>query len=81
MYLEHFGFSVEPFEIAPNSDNVGCEIEPRTWHTVVSLEPGSIVYEVKQGPYDPETDKEFASWAPAEGEERVKEYLEKLKQA
>src|SRR5581483_5608716 len=32
------------------------------WHTFVALEPGTAVFEAKNGPYDPSTDKEFAPW-------------------
>lgn len=46
----------------------GCEIAPRTWHSIICLEPGSVAYEVKDGPYDAKVDKHFASWAPKEYE-------------
>lgn len=46
--------------------NFGVEIKPGTWHSFISLENGSCVYEIKEGPYDPKADKRFASWAPAE---------------
>lgn len=46
------------------------QIPPGTWHTTVCHSP-VIFFEVKQGPYIPEEDKNFASWAPAEGEETV----------
>ena len=45
----------------------GVEIPPRTWHTFVSLEENSVLYEIKDGPYVKETDKNFAEWAPSEG--------------
>jgi len=44
----------------------GIEIPPRTYHTIVALEKDTCVYEVKDGPYDPEDDKYFAPWAPTE---------------
>ncbi|MDP3444813.1 MAG: WbuC family cupin fold metalloprotein, partial [Ignavibacteria bacterium] len=47
--------------------NFACEIPARTWHSVISLEAGSVAYEVKHGPYNPIDDKNFASWAPKEG--------------
>ena len=47
--------------------NFGAEIAARTWHTVISLESGSVAYEVKDGPYDVRIDKFFAPWAPKEG--------------
>ncbi len=47
--------------------NLGVEIPPRTWHSLACLQPGTILLELKPGPYEPMTDKDFAKWAPAEG--------------
>ena len=47
--------------------NYGVEIAPGKWHSLISLEKGSVVYEVKDGPYHPIDDKNFADWAPKEG--------------
>jgi cupin fold WbuC family metalloprotein len=58
----------------PVTGNYGAEIQPRTWHCLIALEQGSLVYEVKDGPYDPSDDKFFASWAPAEGESGADTY-------
>ena len=52
----------------PQKGNYGGEIAPRAWHTLISLENHSVAYEVKDGPYDANVDKNFASWAPAEGD-------------
>ena len=57
---------------------VGVEVTPDSWHTVVALEPGSILLEVKAGPFDPTESKEFAPWAPEEGSEMAERYLEEL---
>lgn len=57
---------------------VGVELSPQTWHTVVALVPGSVLLEVKAGPFDPEQPKNLADWAPDEGSERVTEYLNEL---
>jgi cupin fold WbuC family metalloprotein len=46
---------------------VVVELAPGTWHTVVALEPGSIFFETKAGPYDPNAPRDFAPWAPEEG--------------
>ncbi len=54
------------------------EIDPGEWHMAVSLEKGTVVYEVKDGPYDPGNDKEFAPWAPEEGTQNANAYLERL---
>lgn len=42
------------------------EVPANTWHTVVSNQPGTIMFEVKEGPYSPVEDKDFAAWAPRE---------------
>ena len=64
--------------LAPDSDCVGAEIPARTYHTVISLETGSVAYELKDGPYNPAEDKNFASWAPPEGAVEAEAYLEQL---
>jgi cupin fold WbuC family metalloprotein len=46
----------------------GVEIPARTWHSIIALESGTVVYEVKNGPYSPIDDKNFAPWAPKEGD-------------
>ncbi len=56
----------------------GVEIDPGEWHTAVSLKAGTIIYELKDGPYDPLTDKQFAPWAPEEGSPEAKVFLEQL---
>lgn len=56
----------------------GAEIPERTFHTIVSLESGSVAYELKDGPYSPIDDKNFASWAPAEGSPDAVSYLRDL---
>lgn len=52
-------------------------IPVNTWHTVISITPG-IIIEEKTGPYNPETAKTFAPWAPQEGESGCEEYRENL---
>jgi cupin fold WbuC family metalloprotein len=50
------------------------------WHTFIALEPDTVVFEIKQGPYDAATDKEFAPWAPAENAVEASSYLSSLEQ-
>jgi cupin fold WbuC family metalloprotein len=44
----------------------GIDLAPGVWHTVVALSDVSVCYEVKPGPWEPASDKDFAEWAPAE---------------
>jgi cupin fold WbuC family metalloprotein len=62
----------------PLSGNFGAEIPERTFHTIVALDPDSVAYEVKDGPYALIDDKNFASWAPKEGETGAEEYLKEI---
>ncbi|MEM1296753.1 MAG: WbuC family cupin fold metalloprotein [Verrucomicrobiota bacterium] len=56
------------------------DIENGVWHGMVCLAPNSVILEVKMGPYDPETDKSFADWAPPEEAAEGERYLQSLKQ-
>jgi len=52
----------------PKKNEFAAEVAERTYHTIICLEPDSVIYELKDGPYDPADDKNFAPWAPKEGE-------------
>jgi cupin fold WbuC family metalloprotein len=56
----------------------GIDIPPGLWHTIVARTPRVVCYEVKPGPWIPGTDKEFADWAPAEGDSAASGYLATL---
>ena len=64
--------------ILTKETNFGVEIPPDTYHTIISLEPYSVLYEVKDGPYDPKSDKTFAPWAPEEGNQDSDNYLKNI---
>jgi cupin fold WbuC family metalloprotein len=57
---------------------VGIDLAPGVWHTVTALSETAICFEVKAGPYDAATDKEFAPWAPGEGDPAAAAYLASL---
>ena len=56
----------------------GTETPPGRWHTVVSLESGSVLLEIKAGPFDPSAPKFPAPWAPEEGSPEGVAYLDEL---
>lgn len=56
----------------------GAEVASSTWHTVVALEAGCILLEVKAGPFDPSQPKDLAPWAPEEGSGMAQGYLRDL---
>jgi cupin fold WbuC family metalloprotein len=57
------------------------EMPTSTWHTLVAAGGPVAFLEVKQGPYDPATAAEFASWAPVEGEGSVPRFQQWLREA
>jgi len=61
-----------------STKSFGVEIPPATYHTIIALETGTVVYEVKDGPWEMSTDKGFASWAPLEDSNESQFYLMEL---
>ncbi|MBI3694555.1 MAG: WbuC family cupin fold metalloprotein [Acidobacteria bacterium] len=61
--------------LATGSASFGIDIKPGVYHTFLALEPDTVLFEVKPGPYEESTDKDFAPWAPAEGSEQAAEFL------
>lgn len=57
------------------------EIPQGTWHTLVSLVPGTVLFEVKRGPYDPAAPSDYAPWAPPEGDARASAFEQRLRRA
>jgi len=47
------------------------EMPAGTWHAVLSVDHGGVIFEVKQGPYQPLREEDTQSWAPAEGGEGI----------
>ena len=47
---------VEAIELSPNGPVVAVNIPICQWHTVRSLESGTVILEVKDGPYKPLSD-------------------------
>lgn len=47
------GDVTDVIDLAPNSDCVALNIPMGQWHTVEALESGTVIMEVKDGPYAP----------------------------
>lgn len=58
--------------------NYAAEINPASWHSVISLEKGSVYYEVKDGPYNLKMDKIFAEWSPKEGAAEAGKFMNEI---
>lgn len=64
--------------LGPTSGTIGLDVRPGVYHTFLALEPDTVVFEAKTGPYDERVDKDFAPWAPAEGSPEAAAYLRRL---
>ena len=54
-------------ELQAGGPVVAVEVPAGAWHSLVSLASGTVLFEVKRGPYRPTGENDFASWAPREG--------------
>lgn len=77
--FDETGRITEKCLLNPLKGNYGAEIPAGTWHGLLVIEPDTILYEVKQGPFVPLVPTDFAPWSPAPEEtEEVKRFMEKL---
>ncbi|MGX2039820.1 WbuC family cupin fold metalloprotein [Methylocaldum sp. MU1018] len=79
MTFDGDGTVLERIDLSAAGGDTAVEIPPYTWHAAVVLAPETVMFEVKPGPYRPVEDKDFAAWAPEEGDpeaERVVAWYE-----
>ncbi|MBD3235446.1 MAG: cupin fold metalloprotein, WbuC family [Candidatus Eisenbacteria bacterium] len=72
------GGILEARHVGPHRETLGVDIAPGVWHCFAALHEDTVVFEGKNGPYDPATDKQFPDWAPADGEGKARDYLASL---
>lgn len=76
------GNIIEKVCLSPSAGAYGIEIPPGTWHNIISLESGTVILEIKGGPYLPLSPEDVASWAPAPSDtEEVAIYMKKMLEA
>jgi cupin fold WbuC family metalloprotein len=64
--------------VSVGGTHFGYHLPAGIFHTVVALEPNTVFFEAKAGPYTPTQASEFADWAPAEGTPDAADYLHKM---
>ena len=47
------GSVIEDLVLSPTEGRYGVNVEKNVWHTVEALEPNSVIFECKEGPYLP----------------------------
>lgn len=53
MFYDENGVEIESFDLNPLIGAYGIKIPAGQWHTLDVLESGSVIFEVKDGPYTP----------------------------
>lgn len=69
------GEITDHFVLDPKTNTHSAEINSKIYHTLICLESDSVGLDLKTGPFHPINDKDFAEWAPKEGDERCEDYL------
>lgn len=78
-FYDEAGNVTERALLNPSEGKYGLEIPPCTWHSIVALESGTVIFEIKKGPYSPLSPEDLASWAPAASdEEGAKGFMKRM---
>ncbi len=67
LIFDNAGRVTERTELQAGGETKAVELPPGAWHSLVALAPGTVLFEVKPGPYRPTGERNFAAWAPKEG--------------
>ena len=78
LFFDDAGRITRRVRVAPGSETFALEVPPGIWHGLIAHTDTAAFLEVKQGPYDAASDKEFAPWAPAEGAPEAAAYMNNL---
>lgn len=79
VFFDEWGNVERSAVLRAGGEVVGVDIPHGVFHSVLALEPGTIIFEAKAGPYVPVAPEERGAWAPAEGDAGVAEYLAALR--
>jgi len=72
------GLPSDAVRLATDGPNKAVDLPAGTWHMVIALNPGTVFFETKPGPYVALSDKDFAPWAPDESDPSSDVYLEQV---
>jgi len=78
VFFDDAGVVIGKLDLAPGAAAAGVHAPHGAFHTFLSLEPGTVFFETKAGPYVPLRPDELAPWAPAEGDPAAADYLAAL---
>ena len=71
--------TADKVNLNPDKGMYGIEIPPCIWHCIIVLEPNTVIYEIKQGPYAPLIPENLAPWAPdVADKEGIKAFMKRM---
>jgi cupin fold WbuC family metalloprotein len=76
--FDDVGFIENHFTLRACTDESVIDIEPGVWHSFIVLQKDTVIFEVKKGPYNGLTDKEFAPWSPDEFTEEASKWVDTM---
>jgi cupin fold WbuC family metalloprotein len=77
LILDEQGQVIHTERIEAQGPTRGLELAEGNFHTLIALEPNTVMLELKEGPYDPTTDKEFMQSFPEEGTAEAQQWVSK----
>lgn len=80
VFFDADGEAEDQVALCAGGEVLGVDIPHGVFHTVFALEPGTVIFEAKAGPYVPVAADERAAWAPVEGSAEAPAYLAGLRQ-
>lgn len=66
--------------VLEGGERMGINVPHNTYHCLLALDPGTVFFETKAGPYKPIDVAERAPWAPVEGARDAAAYLARLRE-
>lgn len=81
LQLDDAGTVLERVDLSADGECRVVEIPAGVWHTLAVTAPGTVLLEIKQGPYAPLLPEDFAAWAPAEGDSACAAMTERIANA
>lgn len=64
--------------IGPKEEFLGTKTNTDNYHTSIAFKNKSVIVEFTEGPYNVNTHKQRAKWAPVEGSDEGKKWVKKL---
>jgi cupin fold WbuC family metalloprotein len=77
LILDEQGQVLHTEKISAQGPTRGLELAEGHFHTLVALEPNTVILELKEGPYEPATDKKFIQSFPQEGTSEAQQWVAK----